>query len=606
MRKLSDFIYIITIFPLFIRCASCFSAELNAGRQIAVSSQEASWNTVISGEAVCAPVQTSYGFAVLTDGRMISACTDTGTVLWKRAVPGRPDPFLTVLDDDFLLTVNDGQTLSLTNPGGFTLWSADVSFPVISAPVQGRDGRIFVRGEKDISCYSIKGICKWHISTEQQSMLPAGELPDGSLVVFLMQPAGGKTAAVRVSPFGDVLEQITFTGIVTSAASCGDGLLLTFAGGGAGLCSIQDAEVRSVWAVASDDSIFAGTAKDDKSFFLPAGTSRAALVQPLSGNAKITLFDTGSGSVSAALTIPNINMSRPAYTASYENGILLADDRHAAFVSVDGICEWSAVLPQKSSSGESWNYLTYTSSGFLVFCRTSWAVSGYRVAQDMQTRSNSGGKKVLTDYSSFIKSEGTDSTPFDVRAITGEIGSGLTGDDRRGALIQGMYGRKEITWTQELLDAGRAYLSYLRSSGSGGRPAPSVFNSDMTGTDRMLRQLSLYGTSTFPPLIAQLLNSEKNSAHMRTLLETAADCAYDPDGSLLDALDRALFSIPVQDAALQLSLCDAVYSVCRFMGRPAFYRHGRDILSNLLSPQYDSRVRTYARRTLTRIADLEL
>lgn len=605
MRKSSDFIYIVTAFLFIIRGASCFSAELNAGRQIAVSSQEASWNTVISGEAVCAPVQTSYGFAVLTDGRMISACTDTGTVLWKRAVPGRPDPFLTVLDGDFLLTVNNGQTLSLINPGGLTLWSSDVSFPVISAPMRGRDGRIFVRGEKDISCYSIKGICKWHISTEQQSMLPVGELPDGSLVVFLMQPVGGKTAALRVSPFGDVLEQITFTGIVTAAASCSDGLLLTFAGGGAGLCSIQNAEVRSVWAVSSDNSMFAGTAKDDKPFFLAAGASRAALVQPLSGNAKITLFDTKSGGILSTLTIPNINMNRPAYTASYENGILIADDRHAAFISDDGICEWSAVLPQKSSS-ESWNYLTYTSSGFLILCRTSWAVSGYRVTQDMQTHSISGKKSVRPDYGSFIRSEGTDSTPFDVWAITGGLGSGLTGDDRRGSLLQGMYGRKEITWTQELLDAGRAYLSYLRSSGSGGRQAPSVFSSDITGTDRMLSQLSLYGTNTFPPLIAQLLNSEKNSTHMRTLLETAADCAYDPDGSLLDSLDRALFSIPVQDDPQLLSLCDAVYSVCRFMGRPAFYRHGRDILSKLLFLQYDNRVRTYARKTLTRIADLEL
>ena len=606
MERLSEIIHICIVFLVVSAEIPSLSAETTTVRQIMVSSQEANWNAVVSGEAVCAPELTSYGFAVLTDGRMISACTDTGTILWQRAVPGRPDPFLTVLDGDFLLTVNDGQTLSLTNPSGLTLWSSTVPFSIISAPHKGRDGRIFVRGRKDIACYSIKGICKWHLSTEQQSQIPLMELPDGSLVVFLMQPDGGKTAAVRISPFGEILEQITFTGIVTSAASCSDGLLLTFTGGGAGLCSIKNNNVHSVWALSADNSIFSGTTKNDNTFFLPSRSSRAVLVQSQSGNAKITLFNTRSGAVLSTLTVPNINTNRTVYTAVSENGFFIADDNHAVYISDSGVCRWSAILPLKNSSSTAWNYLTYTTSGFLVFCRTSWAVTGYRIMQDLPSTQNFEKKLPTPNYDSFIRSNEQNDIPLKIWSITNDLGSGLTGDGRRSELLNGMYGRNEIKWTNELLNAGREYLSFLRNSSSGGRPESSVFSTDITGTDRMLSQLPLYGTDTFQPLIAQLINCERNRTHMHTLLETAAVCGYDPDDKLLDSLDNALFSISVQDDVLLFSLCDAVYSICRFMGRPAFYKHGREILSKLLYPQYDNRVHVYARNILTNISGLKL
>lgn len=604
MRALYDYVYIfILILPIFT-VLPC-SADEQKTRRTDISSEEAVWNAVLSGAAVCAPEQTSYGFAVLTDGRMISACTGTGTVLWQKAVPGRPDPFLTVLDGDFLLTVSNGQMLSLTNPGGLTLWSVPVPFSIISAPMEGRDARIFVRGRKDISCYSIAGVCKWHLSTEEQSALPVQELPDGSLVIFLLQPAGTKTAALRISPFGDVQERITFSGIVASSAACSNGLLLTFTGGGAGMCTLKDNEVHSVWAYSSESSMFSGTGDNDRNFFLPLDSPRAVLVQTFQGKTGLTILDTAAGTVLSKLSVPDIDMTRYVYAVSSGSGILIADDKRAAFISGDGTCRWSTVLPVKNSGAQSWNYLTYTSDGFLIFCRTSWTVSGYRMMQIMQPPDKPVKKTAHPGYSSFFKPE-DGGLQIDVLDLTGSLGSNLTGDGRRNDLTGGMYGSREIKWTQELLEAVYAYLSFLRSSGQANSQSPSVFSSDITGTDRMLSQLSLYGTNTFPPLIAQLISSGKNSPHMRTLLETAAACAYDPDGSLLDSLDRSLFFIQPGDDSLLFSLCNAVYSVCRFMGRPAFYAHGRDILSKLLFPQYDNRVHDYARKTLLRIAALGL
>ena len=100
--------------------SAAFSAE-----QTSLSADNADWTCVIGGEAVTRPVQTSYGFVVLTDGKMISACTENGTKLWEKPVPGRPDPFLTVISKDFLVTVSDKKTISLINPSGVVLWAVE-------------------------------------------------------------------------------------------------------------------------------------------------------------------------------------------------------------------------------------------------------------------------------------------------------------------------------------------------------------------------------------------------------------------------------------------------------------------------------------------------
>lgn len=136
MKQNVFFSLIISIF-----CATfCISEEL--------SSQTADWTAVISGKAVCTPCQTSYGMAVLTDGKMITACSNSGKILWERPVPGHPEPLLTVFSSDFLLTVCDKKNLSLVNPSGLTLWTAKIPFQTEENPVTGRDSRILVKGKK--------------------------------------------------------------------------------------------------------------------------------------------------------------------------------------------------------------------------------------------------------------------------------------------------------------------------------------------------------------------------------------------------------------------------------------------------------------------------
>ena len=88
--------------------------------------------------------------------------------------------------------------------------------------------------------------------------MPLQELPDGSIIVFL-NDEGGKTRGLRISPFGQELENIIFTGSIKTTHTCKDGVLLTFTDGSAGLFSLKNGLAESKWvaSVKNAASVFA-------------------------------------------------------------------------------------------------------------------------------------------------------------------------------------------------------------------------------------------------------------------------------------------------------------------------------------------------------------
>ncbi|MDR9859093.1 PQQ-binding-like beta-propeller repeat protein [Treponema socranskii] len=564
------------------------------------ATEEPNWSLTLNGKIIAPPQATSYGFAVLTDGRTVYAASDDGTVLWQRQLGGRISPYLTVLDGDFLLTVFRGNTLTLLNPEGLPLWSVRVPFTLAASPFIGRDARIFVRGKTDIACYGIKGVCKWHIRTEEQDTQAIQELPDGSVVVLLAKPDNGKTTALRISPFGEIIEKFAFTGIVASCVSSSQGgILVTLKSGGAGLCAIDGKNKTSTkWALSRTKGSLPLPANDG-SFFIPYSSTRAALVQPAGGDAAVTFYTLSDGEASTHYRVSGIDVSRISYIKPFLRGMAFADANSAVFCTERESAVWNVHLPDMNGSSDPWNYLLYTESGYLIMCKKSWTIAGFRVVQ------NVGGGQLQRqergNYNAFFTTE----TPlYDMYEIEGKLDTGLTGTERRSALDSGMYGPLEKAWASELKSACEAYRSARTSAQTTTRTKRSVFIEDVAGTDAMFKQLSRYGTSTESEIIARLIEAEGVGVHLPTLIAQAGECAYDPAGSMLDSLDKAFRSIPSQNTRLLQTLCDTVFSICRFMGRPAFYRHGKDILARLLYPQYDPKVRAYAGQTLQKIAAL--
>ena len=144
-----------TVFLLLCTCACAafvYAADPAAGSQNETGQN--TWQAVLGGEAVSAPKRTSYGFVAVSEGRILTACTGSGTVIWRRRLQDMPSKWFSVTDQNFVYAVSSaGKKLSLYSPDGILLWQTVPKESIVSDPLQGRDGRVFVAGKNSVSCY---------------------------------------------------------------------------------------------------------------------------------------------------------------------------------------------------------------------------------------------------------------------------------------------------------------------------------------------------------------------------------------------------------------------------------------------------------------------
>ena len=587
--------------------SAAFSAE-----QTSLSADNADWTCVIGGEAVTSPVQTSYGFVVLTDGKMISACTENGTKLWEKPVPGRPDPFLTVISKDFLVTVSDKKTISLINPSGVVLWSKKLPYQVTESALPGKDARFFVKGKKNISCFGINGVCKWSIETPSLSSIPLVTLNDGTILAVLLNSENGKSSGIRISPFGTVLETISFAGIVSGAMTCDYGVLLAFSSGGFGLCAVNEKEklTGTKWAVPSNDYAFQSASPSKGTEFVPVSQSLSALLLSSSGKSvKVILFENRTGKIVNIFYADALDFLRlsAAKGALGGEGIFLSDDRTGRVYDTAGNIVWSAALPSASSRAGNWNFLSYTKNNVIVICSKSWVMNGFRTVQRLSGKKNVSSVQKKSGnpvrYENFYI---IDTAQFN-RYFSESLGEDILGKNRISVLQKGMYGPDEINFSSKLFSVCKAYSQFLSSASSGARAEEkSIFYRDTIGLQETVMQLSLLGTDEVPELIASLIQTEKNMQNLAFLMKAAGQCAYDPDGRMLRAIEKRLLTLPPRNTTVLVALSDAAYEICRFMGRPAFFSHCMEIQKSLLSNQYDNTVHEAVRKNLSKTAALNM
>lgn len=598
--------FCLIVFTLLCNVLFAQDQKDNVPRLQKLCADNSSWTSVLGGKAICAPKKTSYGFAVLTDGKMISACSEKGVKLWEQGVPGHPEPYLTVFANDFLLTVSDSCNLSLINPSGLTLWTKEVPFKIVSDPYVGRDSRIIVKGEKNLACFGVNGICKWILETDQLNETPLLELNDGTILCLLEKTHDGKSSAIRVTPFGEIIENINFTGFIQSALSCQNGVLLSFKGGGAGMCSVRDNATSTKWSIPYTDRSFSNTSAENGSMFVNLSPVRSALIVSGSGNVKtrVLIFSTLDGHVSDWFNVDSLfrDIKCCAETSDCDS-IFFCDSKHGMVYDTEGNLIWNALLPESPDIFSRWNFLTFTKGNYLVICSVSWAMAGFRTTYKLSGKIPPAKNK-KSDYRNFYK---INTSAFEYMNLFDKIDLQFTGQNRQNELKQGLYGGKEADYVSNLLSLNQAYSEYLlQSAGNSVKKETSVFNSDQQGMLDVLMQYSLLGIDTFSPLIANIIKNEKDSTNFQSMLKSVSTFGYDPDGSILKAIEGRTRKMNGNDTSDLILVCDSVYEICRFMGRPALYSKGMEILTQLLYPQYDSKVREYARNTLTKIARLKI
>lgn len=579
MKTLFFFLAILSL-PLF--------AE-NKIREIDLRSSEPSWTEVIKGSLIGKPEATSYGFVALDDGRSLSAFNADGSVRWYRALSGKVRPFLAVLPGDFIVTVSGKNTLSLTNREGKNLWEVRAPFQIESAPKAGRDARIFVAGKSALACYSIKGVCKWEVKTDAQKKCSIEEFPDGSIAVLLSKTKNGCSTALRISPFGEIIEELVFSGIVSSWNSCTDGISVFFENGAACLCAPQNGnKVQTIWTVESAKGEAGG-------FFLPYSDAHIALVSGTANGTHVRFLETKTGNVKTEYDIANIHALDIRHKGEFIRGFVLADSANAVFCTERQGVLWHALLPEND-----WHTVFYTAAGYLVFAKKNWEVNAYRAVQNLSGETLK--MRTLGNYDAFLDDEGF---LEDIFLTEEKLSDGLRSDERKSALQKGFYGTGEKRWLSELSAACKLYLEVLQTRNSGARAKRSFLLEDTKGTNAMLGQLAYFGTAGFQRTIAELLKAETNRERILMLVKTAGELAYDPDMLMTSAIEKISFNLSNKNESLIDEIFDTLYEICAFMGKTELYTKARKILMNFFSVPYNASIRQKAFNAANKIGTLQ-
>ena len=553
-----------------------------------LSNYNATWSAVLPGTALCEPEVTSYGFCLATDARNLMGYSSNGRLLWEKNIGRVRNASLTSLRGDFILFHDENSNiLRLFNPSGNEIWSKALDFKPAAKPFSGRDGRFFLHGEGNVVCFGINGSLRWKIKTTAQKNLPVQELPDGSIIVFLADE-GGKTKGLRISPFGEKLEDITFAGSVKNCFTCSEGILLIFTDSTTGLFSLTDGLTKSRWVT----SVKAG----NPLFIVNHEKTDFRLLSLENSSVTIYKLNKDDGTEIASWKINDINGTNLVKIDFSSDFLFLSDSTKA--VLLDENCRelWTAKMPANLKN-KTINRIVYTEDNYLVFCDKNWSMNAYHTSQ---TISQTVKKNTQSDYSSFVPLDLTEFNYYSQGGFFPEIKN----PQREKEIMEGNFGVKEQTWLTQTVSIARLYYLDSTSSNFGIHLENSVFKTDSAGFESILVQLALLCTDNSQSACADIISKSNNKSYCRALLTNLT--GYDPDGKLLAAIERNAELAGNKDSAYCNTICDAVYSICLFMGRPAYNKHGKDIIKRFMGSGYSSNTRTYARDTLKKIISLEL
>ena len=557
------------------------------------------WQLVVGGAPIAPPIITDFGFAVPLDGRTMAAVSETGQLMWFATLPGyKTSPHYTMGTGDFLIAVSGGNKLSLINPSGLTLWSSTAPAEILSTPLQGRDGRIYLQCTNQLACFGIGGALKWTLPVENISTLPLTELEDGSVLCLLNTIVDGCSTAVRVSPFGEILEEITFTSVVAGVKQSKFGTILIFTDGSLGICSSTDNMAVTRWSIPA--LVSPSVSSVPPQIYLDTLHTLCAVVTASGSQSLVTVVDLDKGekkfNVSAAINLNDLQFGTIDLT-----NIVLCDSQKALGLSLDdGVEVWNSDLPGKLT----WDYLLYTPKGYIITLeKKSWLISAYRVTQTIGSQQYRAYKSEKTNYPVYIElaTQKANIPQNDSEVFMNLIPPDLEKTIYR-SIYEGNYGTSEAQWQALVTRENTRCLSNSKSVSQ--NPMASY---DITYKESIIKLMGAFESSCFNRNLAQILQQETDISLLRTALRASAKIAYDPNLELLSSIELLLGKTSLlSNYTITTAICNAVYEICRFMGKPALFSRGRYILSYLLNQKLDSKTKDYAVYTLQKLISLEM
>ncbi len=554
------------VFFFFILLYSVFCEEL-------ITSE---WQSVMGGDVVAPPKRTTYGFIALSEGRIMNASTENGTIIWRRNIKGLPSEFFSVTQENFVyITTDKAKKLSLYNPDGSFLWEVELESPAIQDPLPGRDGRVFILEENAISCYGAKGIKKWRTEVPQSGGLPLVEMNDGSLLYVLDFSKNNASVAIRYSPYGEKLEDVQFIDTITTLEEYSNGVILGFQNGLVGSCAVIDNVTETTGSVSH--SVSGGIPRnivigqDGFSVLFSNGYVAEYSIkdQTLLWNEKLPSAFTQIG-ISVSFIDGIYVFASSEYVAAY----------HSTTSNIGGLLAWERHIKPVSKSF----FPVVTNSAYLVLSHSNWVISGYNLlGEDVTftgveadvTRSN-------VSYKGFRSKSGQRGTSLPIIAET---------------LQNGEYGVQEAEYRRTIdMHIGEYREEYFNFSN----------NANIAEKAQVYLVASLFDTSQYTYVVPLLLNNEKDTYFIQLAFEVASNIAYDPNEVMLKAIENYYNKNKSRlNVNAAFSLCDAVYEICRYMGRPALTKRGKQILSEIMITNSNATVQQKVSETLYKFIELE-
>lgn len=589
-------IYKLTIFIsiFFTILSDLYAASTASSESITkVDEMDRSWFNVLSGSPSSAPLNTNYGFLIVEDSKFLSSYSRSGQRLWQTNTKAKIKD-ISISETEFIAVTNQNNQLQLINPSGLVLWTKSLGFTSLSAPFFGFDGRTFVRGINQLSCFGINGIQKWTIKTDNQNSLEPKLLNDGSIILFLEKTHDGKTCALRISPFGNVLEEIVFQGKVVNAFTCDSGIILVFSSGEIGMASIKADSSKETGLIYSK-WINKNVKCTEFSSCRKLQATKYAIFTP----GYLVVINTDKGQIEKYFNIPEITDNNYLFFESIDDKFVIAQNSSCTVYNLSGKKIKHIQMPSKSGKYK-WEFSFFMNSGYLTFLSKDWTINSFKIIstskeKESPTFSYYQSKKLISGYKSYI-------TNLDYKPEKRTFGA-----ESFNALKSGNYGIKEIDISNIVNTVINSYYE-SKTTASMNRDTFELISVqyNLADMENILNLIPLLQSHYFQQKIAYLLSVEDDKTMILKLLKTVNECGYDPGGEILFQIELLVKRTNPKDQVILQSCADAVYEICRFMGRPALLSKGKEILGGLFYPQYDESTKKAARSAMQKLAELNM
>lgn len=589
-------IYKLTIFIsiFFTVISNIYAASTASSESITkVDEMDRSWFNVLSGSPSSAPLNTNYGFLIVEDSKFLSSYSRSGQRLWQTNTKAKIKD-ISISETEFIAVTNQNNQLQLINPSGLVLWTKSLGFTSLSAPFFGFDGRTFVRGINQLSCFGINGIQKWTIKTDNQNSLEPKLLNDGSIILFLEKTHDGKTCALRISPFGNVLEEIVFQGKVVNAFTCDSGIILVFSSGEIGMASIKADSSKETGLIYSK-WINKNVKCTEYSSCRKLQATKYAIFTP----GYLVVINTDKGQIEKYFNIPEITDNNYLFFESIDDKFVIAQNSSCTVYNLSGKKIKHIQMPSKSGKYK-WEFSFFMNSGYLTFLSKDWTINSFKIIstskeKESPTFSYYQSRKLISGYKSYI-------TNLDYKPEKRTFGA-----ESFKALKSGNYGIKEIDISNIVNTVINSYYE-SKTTASMNRDTFELISVqyNLADMENILNLIPLLQSHYFQQKIAYLLSVEDDKTMILKLLKTVNECGYDPGGEILSQIELLVKRTNPKDQVILQSCADAVYEICRFMGRPALLSKGKEILGGLFYPQYDESTKKAARSAMQKLAELNM